>query len=148
MFYVAATESQVIDFDYYSRELVKTEKTLSRMFCRTALLKLIDHCNSSAMDISSCSTNLASGMAASAALLQELDIENIQLLSNELLRGPQPHGTIMAKSLTQSGSSQHCMAANSCSLSNIMYENVDRYGRYFIRFYSNLFSHYLVKCFN
>jgi hypothetical protein len=38
-------------------------------------LKLIDHCNSPAMEIYSCSASLGSGMAASAALLQQLDIE-------------------------------------------------------------------------
>lgn len=105
---------------------MKSERTLARMYCRTALLKLIDHCNSSAMEAISCSSSLASGGAASAALLQELDIENIQLLSNELLRAPQPHGTIAAKSLVLSDSSQHCLAAQSCSLSNLMYDNVDR----------------------
>jgi hypothetical protein len=78
------------------------------------------------MEVISCSPSLASGMAASAALLQELDIENIQLLSNELLKAPQPHGTIKAKSLVLSDSSKHCLAAHSCSLSDLMYENVDR----------------------
>ena len=116
----------ILNFNFNYRELIRSERTLARMFCRKALLKLIDHCNSSAMDVISCSATLTSGMAASAAVLQELDIENIQLLSNELLRAPQPHGTITAKSLTMTDSSQHCLAAQSCSLSNLLYKNVDR----------------------
>ncbi|WAR02868.1 HECD4-like protein [Mya arenaria] len=89
------------------RELMRTERTLARMYCRTALLKLIDHCNSSAMGAFSCSSSLASGMAASAALLQ-------------------PHGTITGKSLVLTDSAQHCLASHSCSLPSLMYSNVDR----------------------
>ncbi|XP_053376532.1 probable E3 ubiquitin-protein ligase HECTD4 [Mercenaria mercenaria] len=122
------TGGQILDTSNVNihKELIRSERTLARMYCRTALLKLIDHCNSSAMEVISCSSSLASGMEASAALLQELDIENIQLLSNELLRAPQPHGTIKAKSLMLCDSSKHCLAAQSCSLSDLMYENVDR----------------------
>ncbi|XP_052243277.1 probable E3 ubiquitin-protein ligase HECTD4 isoform X2 [Dreissena polymorpha] len=124
----AITGGQILDTSNVNihRELMRTERTLARMYCRRALLKLIDHCNSSAMEVISCSPSLTSGMAASAAVLQELDIENIQLLSNELLRAPQPHGAVTARSLGLCDSSQHCLAAQSCSLSNLVYYNVQR----------------------
>ena len=73
------------------RELLRVESVLARMHCRSALLELISQCNSPAMGFPSCSS-LGNAMAASAALLQELDVENLQLLSNELLAPPQPHG--------------------------------------------------------
>lgn len=65
-------------------------------------------------------------MAASAALLQELDVENLQLLSNELLMPPQPHGCIIASSLLTSMSPRQCLAPNMCSMSQIFYQDRDR----------------------
>ena len=67
------------------------------MYCRTALLELINQCNSPAMEIS-CMPSVST-MAASAALLQQLDVENLQLLSDELLAPPQPHGSVTTNSL-------------------------------------------------
>ncbi|KAL3856755.1 hypothetical protein ACJMK2_011476 [Sinanodonta woodiana] len=122
------TGGQILDTSNISihRELVRCEYILARMFCRTALLKLIDHCNSAAVEVISCSTSLSSGMAASAALLQELDIENLQLLSNELLCPPQPHGTVRASSLEMTACPQQCLAAHVCSFASFIYTNTDR----------------------
>lgn len=106
------------------------ESVLAKMYCRTALLKLIDHCNSPAMEIVSCSaSSLGSGMAASAALLQQLDIENLQLLSNELLCPPQSHGTVMATSLTTASSLDQCLANQMCSLTKLLYRDEDKLKR-------------------
>lgn len=99
--------------------------SLSRIFCRTALLELIDHCNSPAMDTLSCS-NISPSMAASAALLQELDIENLQLQSNELLAPPQPHGCITAYSLATCITPSQCLKSSTCSLTDIIYTNPDK----------------------
>ncbi|OWF52164.1 E3 ubiquitin-protein ligase HECTD4 [Mizuhopecten yessoensis] len=110
-------------------ELLRSEAVLVRMYCRTALLKLIDHCNSPAMELGSCSASLGSGMAASAALLQQLDIENLQLLSNELLCAPQPHGTIKASSLTMASSLQQCLSSQSCLLTRLLYCDEDKLKR-------------------
>lgn len=107
------------------RELLKYEMSLSRIFCRTALLELIDHCNSPAMDTLSCS-NISPSMAASAALLQELDIENLQLQSNELLAPPQPHGCITAYSLATCITPSQCLKSSTCSLTDIIYTNPDK----------------------
>ena len=96
------------------------------MHCRTALLELISQCNSPAMEVPSCPTSLGSAMAASAALLQELDVENLQLLSNELLATPLPHGGIVASSLVTSPSPAQCLKANTCTLSDVMYKDSDR----------------------
>ena len=52
------------------RELLRIESILTRMYCRSSLLELISQCNSPAMEVSACSANLSSAMAASAALLQ------------------------------------------------------------------------------
>lgn len=114
---------------FFHRELLRCEGILSRMYCRTALLKLIDHCNSPAMEIYSCSASLGSGMAASAALLQQLDIENLQLLSEELLCPPQPHGTIQNASLITSSSLEYCLAISSCSLTKLLYRDEDKLKR-------------------
>ena len=96
------------------------------MHCRTALLELISQCNSPAMEMTSCS-GLGSAMAASAALLQELDVENLQLLSNELLAPPQPHGSVaVAPSLITSQSPWQCIASQTCSLPDILYQSSDK----------------------
>lgn len=113
----------------YFRELLQNEARLSRMYCRTALLQLIDHCNSPAMDVQLCSSSLGAGMAASAALLQELDIENIQLLSNQLLAPPHTHGTILTTSASVGMSPRHCMAPSSCSLTDVVYYNGEKLKR-------------------
>ena len=65
-------------------------------------------------------------MAASAALLQELDVENLQLLSNELLASPQPHGCVVARSLLSADSPAQCLASNTCSSSDVLYRRNDR----------------------
>lgn len=108
------------------RELLRCESVLARMCSRTALLQLIDHCNSPAMEVSSCSASLGSGMAASAAVLQELDIENLQLLSNEVLCGPQPHGGVVAQSLSTCASPRQCLAPHTASLSRLMFTHPER----------------------
>jgi E3 ubiquitin-protein ligase HECTD4 len=83
------------------RELLQSEAVLARMHVRTAFLRLIDHCNSPAMDaellssVAAASTSSVSGLAACAATLQELDLENLLLLSNELLAAPLPDGTLV-----------------------------------------------------
>ncbi|XP_013380029.1 probable E3 ubiquitin-protein ligase HECTD4 isoform X2 [Lingula anatina] len=104
------------------RELLRVEAQLTRAYCRAALLELINQCNSTAMEALSCTTSL-SGMAASAAVLQELDVENLQLLSNELLSPPQAHGCIVATSLLTSTSPRQCLSANTCALSDVFYHN-------------------------
>ena len=145
------------------------------MHCRSSLLELISQCNSPAMEVSACSANLSSAMAASAALLQvhqslvstlsvqshcevtnkfhaivsrlqrhskrivvavsysilnlyfikELDIENLQLLSDELLAPPQPHGCVGASSLLSSPSAWLSMASNTCAASDVFYHQPD-----------------------
>ena len=74
--------TSLFDFPLCScRELLSLESVLARMHCRSALLELINQCNGPAMDVP-CSTGLGSAMAASAALLQELDVENLQVRSS------------------------------------------------------------------
>jgi len=108
------------------REILQCESSIARMHCRTSLLELISQCNSPAMEMTSCS-GLGSAMAASAALLQELDVENLQLLSNELLSPPQPHGCVsLSPSLITSGSPWKCLASQTCSLSDVLYQRSDK----------------------
>ena len=107
------------------RELLRSEALLARMHSRTALLELISQCNSPAA-LEQCGGAIG-GMgigviAASAALLQELDVENLQLLSNQLLAGPQlPRGGLPPTCLTNAPSPSRCLAANTASLSDIVY---------------------------
>ncbi len=49
-------------------------------------------------------------------------MENLQLLSDELLAPPQPHGCVVASSLLSSPSPWHSMAAHSCAASDTFYQ--------------------------
>ena len=105
---------------------------LARMFVRTAFLRLIDHCNSPAMDseLFSSVTNSVSGSAACAATLQELDLENLLLLSTELLTPPLPDGTLVALSpAVVPLSPRQCLAPLSCSFTGLVYHHGDRLQR-------------------
>jgi E3 ubiquitin-protein ligase HECTD4 len=98
------------------------ESVLARMHCRSALLELIAHCNSP----SNPSHEAAHSLAASAALLQDLDVENLQLLSNELLAPPLPQGDLSTCCLLSAPSPAFCLAGNSCSLSGLLYHDQDQ----------------------
>lgn len=99
---------------------------MARMHCRMALLELISHCNSSAMESLSGGTTISSSLAASTALLQELDIENLQLLSNELLAPPQPHGGVRASSLLTASTPWQCLSCHTCSTAELLYTDSGR----------------------
>ena len=58
-------------------------------------------------------------------LTQELDVENLQLLSNEMLAPPQPHGCVVAGSLVTAPSPAQCLQMNSCSPTSLLYETSD-----------------------
>lgn len=92
------------------------------MFCRSALLELISQCNSPAMASLCCSSSLGSA-AASAALLQELDVKNLQLLSNDLLAPPESHGSIAASALQTARSVERLCSLCSLSLADTFYED-------------------------
>lgn len=110
---------------------------LARMFIRTAFLRLIDHCNSPALDgellssvAASASANAVSGMASCAATLQELDLENLLLLSTELLAPPLPDGTLIAQTPAVAPlSPKQCLAPMLCSLTGLVYYHGDRLQR-------------------
>jgi E3 ubiquitin-protein ligase HECTD4 len=55
--------------------------------------------------------------------IKELDIENLQLLSNELLGDPEPHGALGAKSLLTSSSINSCLAADSRAPLQVFYNS-------------------------
>ncbi|XP_025090246.1 probable E3 ubiquitin-protein ligase HECTD4 isoform X2 [Pomacea canaliculata] len=119
------------------RELLQSEAVLARMFIRTAFLRLIDHCNSPALDgellssvAASASANAVSGMASCAATLQELDLENLLLLSTELLAPPLPDGTLIAQTPAVAPlSPKQCLAPMLCSLTGLVYYHGDRLQR-------------------
>uniref|UniRef100_T1J2Q6 HECT domain-containing protein n=1 Tax=Strigamia maritima TaxID=126957 RepID=T1J2Q6_STRMM len=117
--------SQVLDISNIQihRELLQCELILVKSYCRHSLLKLIDHCNSP--DFSTESTSLSTAMAASAALLQELDVENLQLLSNELLAHPSPAGIVSELSLDQCQNLSQALNFNSCTATTLFYEEND-----------------------
>ncbi|XP_059171920.1 probable E3 ubiquitin-protein ligase HECTD4 isoform X2 [Physella acuta] len=108
---------------FIHRELLLSESSLSRMYLRTAFLRLTDHCNSPAMEVTSCSASLGSGMAACAATLQELDLENIQLLSEHLLSAPSTTGTLEATSPFQICQLSQLSLEPQVSLTSLVYRN-------------------------
>lgn len=57
--------------------------------------------------------------------MQELDIENLQLLSDELLAPPQPHGGVSAASLLSSPSPWLSMTSHTCAASDVFYHEPD-----------------------
>uniref|UniRef100_A0A2C9KB19 HECT domain-containing protein n=1 Tax=Biomphalaria glabrata TaxID=6526 RepID=A0A2C9KB19_BIOGL len=105
------------------RELLGSEAALTRMYIRTAFLQLTDHCNSPAMELTSFSASLGSGMAACAATLQELDLENIQLLSEHLLAPPFTTGTLEATSPFQVSLLSQLSLTPLVSLTSLVYRN-------------------------
>ncbi|KAK7087914.1 probable E3 ubiquitin-protein ligase HECTD4 isoform X2 [Littorina saxatilis] len=119
------------------RELLQSEAVLARMYVRTAFLRLINHCNSPAMDsdlfssmAAAASTNSVSGLMACAATLQELDLENLLLLSTELLGSPLPDGTLVARSPAVAPlSPRQCLAPLLCSFGSMVYHHGDRLQR-------------------
>ncbi|KAH9492163.1 putative E3 ubiquitin-protein ligase HTD4 [Bulinus truncatus] len=108
---------------FIHRELLGSEATLARMYIRTAFLRLTDHCNSPAMELTSFSASLGSGMAACAATLQELDLENIQLLSEHLLAAPFTTGTLEATSPFQVSLLSQLSLLPLVSLTSLVYRN-------------------------
>ncbi|KAK7506010.1 hypothetical protein BaRGS_00002732 [Batillaria attramentaria] len=118
------------------RELLQSEAGLARMYVRTAFLRLINHCNSPAMDtellssMAATATNSFSGMAACAATLQELDLENLLLLSTDLLAPPLPDGTLVAMTPAVAPlSPRQCLAPILCSFTGLVYRHGDRLQR-------------------
>ena len=107
-------------------ELLRCEWSMARMHCRTALLELISHCNSLAMESLSDGATINSSLASSTALLQELDVDNLQLLSNELLAPPQPHGGVRASSLLTAPLPRQCLSSHSCLISDLLYTDSSR----------------------
>ncbi|KAK6968629.1 E3 ubiquitin-protein ligase HECTD4 [Biomphalaria glabrata] len=108
---------------FIHRELLGSEAALTRMYIRTAFLQLTDHCNSPAMELTSFSASLGSGMAACAATLQELDLENIQLLSEHLLAPPFTTGTLEATSPFQVSLLSQLSLTPLVSLTSLVYRN-------------------------
>ncbi|ESO97623.1 hypothetical protein LOTGIDRAFT_228255 [Lottia gigantea] len=105
-------------------ELISRENNLMKHYLRTAFLYLIDHCNSPGMEI----TDDNSPQESCAAVLQQLDIENIQLLASELLAPPTSTGIIQTPcGLT--GVSDKSMEIMSCSLANVVFSNGKRLQR-------------------
>nr|KAG5713128.1 hypothetical protein BaRGS_007655 [Batillaria attramentaria] len=118
------------------RELLQSEAGLARMYVRMAFLRLINHCNSPAMDtellssMAATATNSFSGMAACAATLQELDLENLLLLSTDLLAPPLPDGTLVAMTPAVAPlSPRQCLAPILCSFTGLVYRHGDRLQR-------------------
>ncbi|GFO01128.1 HECT domain-containing e3 ubiquitin protein ligase 4 [Plakobranchus ocellatus] len=108
---------------YIHRELLSVESALAHMHLRTAFLRLTDHCNSPAMEVTSCSASLGSGMAACAATLQELDLENIHLLSEHLLSSPATTGTLEASSPFHTSNLSQLSLTPQVSLPSLVYRN-------------------------
>lgn len=76
------------------------------------------------------SSNSVSGMAACAATLQELDLENLLLLSTELLAPPLLDSTLVTLSPNTAPLAPHqCLAPMLCSLTGLVYFHGDRLQR-------------------
>lgn len=108
---------------FIHRELLSIESALAHMHLRTAFLRLTDHCNSPAMEVNSCPASLGSGMAACAATLQELDLENIHLLSEHLLSAPATTGTLEASSPFQTRHLSQLSLTPQVSLPSLVFRN-------------------------
>ena len=76
------------------RVLLQSEVKLSRLYCRTALLSLVNYSQPS--DVLS-------------------DVDQLRLLSYHLLCCPQPDGTAQLNSLNTAPSSEQCLRSIACS---------------------------------
>ncbi|XP_014675681.1 PREDICTED: LOW QUALITY PROTEIN: probable E3 ubiquitin-protein ligase HECTD4 [Priapulus caudatus] len=125
------TGSQVLDVSNINihRELLGCEADLARMYCRSALLQLIEQCSTPQPPQVCDIVGFAATMAASTSLLQELHVENLQLLSNELLITAQPAGPLTCCSLVASPSLRQTLARHSCSASDVFYGDQRRLKR-------------------
>ncbi|XP_077866440.1 putative E3 ubiquitin-protein ligase HECTD4 [Saccoglossus kowalevskii] len=95
------------------RELLRCEASVTRMHCRGALLELINQCQPALF-------------AAAATAVPELDLTHLLLLSNDLLAPPQPDGGILASSLTSTSSPWQCLAANTGSIIDVLYQDTQK----------------------
>lgn len=58
--------------------------------------------------------------------MQELDVENLRLLSNELLAPPESHGSLVTSSLQTGHSVKRICSLCSMSLADVFYDDVSK----------------------
>ena len=124
----AVTGAQVINVNNLNihKELLSWEFALTRLFCRDAYVKLIQHSRNSQLpsivpveDQSSMSTMITS----SILLLQDIDMENLQYISNHALMTP-PNGNVLENNLNIADS-LHVQKLEDGSLASLFYDDAD-----------------------
>lgn len=112
----AVTGVQIVDTNSVQvhRELIRLERALARIYCRSALLRLVKYCES---------PEVSGG--AIVPFFSELDVENLRLLSDRLLASSASscRGSVLERSLTTCGSPKRAFAADSCLPSDLFHED-------------------------
>ena len=124
---IGVTGAQVINTNNLNvhKELLSWEFALTRLFCRNSFVKLLQHSRNEQIfkyapvdEQSSMNAMINSNIM----LLKDIDIENLQYISNQCLMTP-PSGNALYKSLAMSESS-HILALEKGNMSSLFYENV------------------------
>nr|XP_033812752.1 probable E3 ubiquitin-protein ligase HECTD4 isoform X2 [Geotrypetes seraphini] len=93
------------------RELLRCEASLSRLYCRIALLSIF------APKSPHTFTRLFHIPA-----IRDITLEHLQLLSNQFLAPPLPDGTIRSSSILLAQSLQHSIHSQNCSSTDLFYQ--------------------------
>jgi hypothetical protein len=111
------------------KELLNAEFALSRMFCRDAYLHLVQHSRNA--DLTSClppenkpNSSMMAMLTSSIMLLQDIDVENIQYISNSNLRANKTAGgTVVLNCSTLECSTDQLWSVGQGNLLDIVYAN-------------------------
>ena len=122
----AVTGAQMVNINnlHIHKELLSWEFAMTRIFCREAYVKLIQHSRNSQIktcapvdDQSSMSTMITSNIL----LLKDIDMENLQYISNHSLMTP-PNGNVLENNLNISDSI-HVQKLEDGSLESLFYDD-------------------------
>lgn len=119
----AVTGAKLMDINDISiqKELLQVEHSLSKMYARQGLLQLIDHCVKGVFDQEMDSFTSAS--VSNISILKELDVENLLLLSNELLALPSTNGIVGDDSISHCQYPYQFLHRQNCQPSSLFYQN-------------------------
>uniref|UniRef100_A0A8C9FMB8 HECT domain E3 ubiquitin protein ligase 4 n=1 Tax=Pavo cristatus TaxID=9049 RepID=A0A8C9FMB8_PAVCR len=103
-------QSNVLVF-VFSRELLRSEAALAKLYCRMALLNIF----------APKSPHMFTRLFHIPAI-RDITLEHLQLLSNQLLAPPLPDGTISSSSILLAQSLQHCIHSQNCAATDLFYQ--------------------------
>ena len=125
----AVTGAQVVNINnsLVHRELLSWEFANTRLNCRTAYVTLIEQSRNEDLPTYVCveeNSSMATMIRSSILLFQDIDIENLQYISNSLLATP-PNGNMMERNLSITSSENVLNLANG-KMSDLFYHDTSQ----------------------